>query len=111
MGFMPNHSYKSLLLMYMYTKPSTQFDVNRFHTLLWTNEYELQLCLHNDLEPTCTKMRQVIGANVCPLAPIKSYDSCGNMLRSFIWGVLEKRLRLLTKFMYLKKLRHKWFGY
>ncbi len=72
--------------MYMYTKPSTQFDVNWFHTLLWTNAYEFQLCSHNDVEHTCTKTRQVIGASVCPLTPIKSDHSWGSKSRSFTWG-------------------------
>jgi hypothetical protein len=58
MGFALGHSCKSLLLMYMYTKLSTQFDVNQFRTSLWTNEYEPNnVCtmMQNTLAPKCDK--------------------------------------------------------
>jgi len=97
-GLVPSHSHKSLILMYMYTKFFGQFDVNRLCTLLWTNEYELQFHLHDDAKHTCTKMWRVVGANVFPLTPIKSHQSCGNKSRFFTRGVLEKGPWLLTKF-------------
>jgi hypothetical protein len=56
MGLVPSDSQKNLLLVYMYTKSFTQFSVNQFHTLLWTNEYEFQFHLHDDVEHTCAKM-------------------------------------------------------
>jgi hypothetical protein len=81
MGLALDCFHKSLLLMYMYTRSSAQFNVNQFHTLLWTNEYEFQFCLHDDAEHTCTKMRWVMGANVHPQALIKSHHLCGTSLR------------------------------
>jgi hypothetical protein len=70
-GLALGHSHKSLLLVYMYTKFYAQFDVNRFHILLWTNEYELQFHLHNDMKHTCAKMQRTMGASVCPPTRIK----------------------------------------
>ncbi len=66
MGLALGRFHKSLLLMYMYTKSFAQFDVNWFHTLLWTNEYELQFHLHDDAEHICAKMWWVMSASVQP---------------------------------------------
>jgi hypothetical protein len=55
-GLAPSCFHKNLLLTYMYTKFFGQFNVNWFHILLWTNEYEFQFCSHDNLEHTCTKM-------------------------------------------------------
>jgi hypothetical protein len=81
----------------MYTKSSACFIVNRFCTLLWTNEYEFQFDLHDDAKYACAKIRQAMGANVWTLAPIKSHHSCGNKLKFFIGGVLEKNFQFSTK--------------
>jgi hypothetical protein len=86
MGLVLGCSHKSLLLVYMYTRSSIRFNVNRFGTLLWINEYELQFRSHGDVEHTCTKIWQVMGVNVHPLAPIKSHHSCESKSRSFIGG-------------------------
>jgi hypothetical protein len=56
MGLVPGHSHKSLLLMYMYIKSSTQVDVNQFRILMWTNEYEFQFHSHDDVKHICAKM-------------------------------------------------------
>lgn len=42
--------------------------------------YELQFCSHNDAKHICTKMRQVMGASVCSLTPIKSTIHVGASL-------------------------------
>jgi len=48
----------------MYTKSFAQFDVNWFHTLVWTNEYELQFHMHDDAKHICAKMWRAMSASV-----------------------------------------------
>ncbi len=90
MGLVSGCFHKSLLLLYMYTKSFALLDVNLFCTLLWTDGYELQFRLHDDVQHTYAKIQQAIGASVHPLAPIKSQHSCVNKYRSFTKGMLEK---------------------
>jgi hypothetical protein len=54
MGLVFGRFHKSLLLVYMYTK-STQFDVNKFRSLLWTNEYKFWFYLHDDVNKLVAK--------------------------------------------------------
>ncbi len=110
-GLAPSRSHKSLLLLYMYTKSSTQLDVNQFCTLSWTNEYELQFRLHDDVKHTCAKMQHAMGASVCPPTPIKSHHSHGSKSRSFTRGCQKMDLYFPQNLQNLSKLGHKWSRY
>jgi hypothetical protein len=110
MGLALGHSHKSLLLMYMYTKSFAQFDINWFFILLWTNEYELQFRLHDDVEHTWTKMQWTMGVNVHPPIVIKSHHSYGSKSRSFIGGCQKQDLNFRQNLQSLLKLRHKQSG-
>ncbi len=92
MGLVLGHFHKNLLLIYMYTKSSIQSNINLIYTLLWTNEYEFQFCLHNDVKHTCAKMRRAMGVNVLPPTLIKPHHSCEGKSRSFTRGCLKNDL-------------------
>jgi hypothetical protein len=111
MGLVLSYFRKNLLLMYMYTRSSVWLDVNRFFTLLWTNEYGLWFHLHNDVEHICAKMQRAMGASVLPPALIKSHHSCIHKSSSFTTRVSKNDLEFPQNLQNLLKLRHRWLGY